>query len=235
MSSVSRNAYLPCRQFALTDWRLLIWKDSNINTSGSATTSITSVGTSGDYLKSYNVYDSTGRFRTQSTDANGVTTEYGYDSATAHLLRTTAANGTQQEYRYYAGSDRTAFTYIGGTASIDYVYDRAQLTDLIRKAYLGTTGYWQHYLLGYDAFGNMTRVQVCASSAEREGYTTPIDLATYEYEGNVYNGRLAKMTYGNKDSVSYTYDAFDRQCTAAYNDGARTTEFIDSKSMLPVR
>ena len=69
----------------------------------------------------------------------------------------------------------------------------------------------------------MTRVQVCASSAEREGYTTPIDLATYEYEGNVYNGRLAKMAYGNGDSVSYTYDAFDRQRTAAYNDVDRTT------------
>ena len=193
------------------------------NTSGSVTLNMTRKGYSGDYLKSANTYDSTRRFRTQSTDANGVTTEYGYDSATAHLLRTTAANGTQQEYRYYAGSDRTAFTYIGGTASIDYVYDRAQLTDLIRKAYLGTTGYWQHYLLGYDTFGNMTRVQVCASSAEREGYTTPIDLATYEYEGNVNNGRLAKMTYGNGDSVSYTYDAFDRQRTAAYNDVDRTT------------
>lgn len=43
------------------------------------------------------------------------------------------------------------------------------------------------------------------------------------------------MTYGNGDSVSYICDAFDRQCTAAYNDGARTTEFIDRKSMLPVR
>ncbi|MEF2648210.1 MAG: RHS repeat-associated core domain-containing protein, partial [Oscillospiraceae bacterium] len=72
-------------------------------------------------------------------------------------------------------------------------------------------------------FGNMTRVQVCASSAERAGYTAPITLATYEYEGNVYNGRLAKMTYGNGDSVSYTYDAFDRQRTAAYNDVDRTT------------
>ena len=193
------------------------------NTSGSVTLNMTRKGYSGDYLKSANTYDSTRRFRTQSTDANGVTTEYGYDSATAHLLRTTAANGTQQEYRYYAGSDRTAFTYIGGTASIDYVYDRAHLTDLIRKAYLGTTGYWQHYLLGYDTFGNMTSVRVCASSAEREGYTTPIDLATYEYEGNVNNGRLAKMAYGNGDSVSYTYDAFDRQRTAAYNDVDRTT------------
>ena len=31
------------------------------------------------------------------------------------------------------------------------------------------------------------------------------------------------MTYGNGDSVSYTYDAFDRQRTAAYNDVDRTT------------
>ena len=206
------------------------------NTSGSATTSITSVGTSGDYLKSYNVYDDTGRFRTQSTDANGVTTQYGYEASTAQLFSTTAANGTQQGYRYYAGSDRTAFTYIGGTASIDYVYDRAQLTDLIRKAFPQAADakgnnlnpFWQHYLLGYDTFGNMTRVQVCASSAEREGYTTPITLASYTYEGNVYNGRLATMTYGNDDSVSYTYDAFDRQRTAAYNDG--TTYHYDYSS-----
>ena len=201
------------------------------NTSGSVTLNMTRKGYSGDYLKSANTYDSTRRFRTQSTDANGVTTEYGYDSATAHLLRTTAANGTQQEYRYYSGSDRTAFTYIGGTASIDYVYDRAQLTDLIRKAFPqaadasgnNVNPFWQHYLLGYDTFGNMTRVQVCASSAEREGYTAPVTLASYTYEGNVNNGRLAKMAYGNDDSVSYTYDAFDRQRTAAYNDVDRTT------------
>ena len=161
----------------------------------------------------------TGRFRAASEDANGVTTEYGYEPSTAQLFSTTAANGTRQDYHYYNNSDRVDFTYIDGKASIEYVYTQGQISDLIRKAYLGTTGYWQHYLLGYDAFGNMTRVQVCASSAEREGYTTPVTLASYTYEGNVNNGRLATMTYGNGDSVSYTYDAFDRQRTAAYNDG----------------
>ena len=168
------------------------------------------------------------RFRAASEDANGVTTQYGYDAGTAHLLSTTAANGTRQDYRYCTGSDRTALTYINGVASIRYTYDRAQLSDLIRKGYLGSTGFWQHYLLGYDAFGNMTRMQVCASSAEREGYTTPITLASYTYEGNVNNGRLTTMTYGNGDSVSYTYDAFDRQRTAAYNDG--TTYHYDYSS-----
>ena len=173
----------------------------------------------------------TGRFRTQSTDANGVTTKYEYEPGDARLFRSTAANGTKQGYHYADNSDRVDFTYIDGTASIDYDYDRAQLTDLIRKAFPqaadasgnNVNPFWQHYLLGYDTFGNMTRVQVCASSAERAGYTAPITLATYEYEGNVYNGRLAKMTYGNGDSVSYTYDAFDRQRTAAYNDVDRTT------------
>ena len=173
----------------------------------------------------------TGHFRTQSTDANGVTTKYEYEPGAARLFRSTAANGTKQGFHYADNSDRVDFTYIDRTASIDYDYDRAQLTDLIRKAFPqaadasgnNVNPFWQHYLLGYDTFGNMTRVQVCASSAERAGYTAPITLATYEYEGNVYNGRLAKMTYGNKDSVSYTYDAFDRQRTAAYNDVDRTT------------
>ena len=198
------------------------------NTSGSATTSMTCKGYSGDYLKSQNIYDNTGRFRAASEDANGVRTQYGYDAGTAHLLSTTAANGTRQDYHYYNNSDRVDFTYIDGKASIEYVYTQGQISDLIRKAYLGTTGYWQHYLLGYDVFGNMTRVQVCASSAEREGYTAPVTLASYTYEGNVNNGRLAMMAYGNGDSVSYTYDAFDRQRTAAYNDG--TTYHYDYSS-----
>ena len=110
-------------------------------------------------------------------------------------------------------------TAIDQTAALTYRYDRAQLSDLIRKGYLGSTGFWQHYLLNYDAFGNMTRVQVCASSAEQTGYTSPVTLASYSYDGSVNNGRLTTMTYGNGDSVSYTYDAFDRQRTAAYNDG----------------
>ena len=161
-------------------------------------------------------------------DINGVTTGYAYDTGAARLYRTTAANGTQQDYRYCTGSDRTALTYINGVASIRYTYDRAQLSDLIRKGYLGSTGFWQHYLLNYDAFGNMTRVQVCASSEEQTGYTSPVTLASYSYDGSVNNGRLTTMAYGNGDSVSYTYDAFDRQRTAAYNDD--TTYHYDYSS-----
>ena len=201
------------------------------NTSGSPTTSMTREGYSGDYLKSQNVYDSTGRFRTLAIDANGVQTGYTYDDTTLQLTSVHSAGGATQTYTYQSGRDRVSQTAIDQTAALTYRYDRAQLTDLIRKAFPqaadasgnNVNPFWQHYLLGYDAFGNMTRVQVCASSAERDGYTAPVTLASYTYEGNVNNGRLATMTYGNGDSVSYTYDAFDRQRTAAYNDVDRTT------------
>ena len=197
------------------------------NTSGSPTTSMTREGYSGDYLKSQNVYDSTGRFRTLAIDANGVQTGYTYDDTTLQLTSVHSAGGATQTYTYQSGRDRVSQTAIDQTAALTYRYDRAQLTDLIRKAFPqaadasgnNVNPFWQHYLLGYDAFGNMTRVQVCASSTEREGYTAPVTLASYTYEGNVNNGRLATMAYGNGDSVSYTYDAFDRQRTAAYNDG----------------
>lgn len=197
------------------------------NDSGSPTTSMTREGYSGDYLKSQNVYDSTGRFRTLAIDANGVQTGYTYDGTTLQLTSVHGSGGATQTYTYQSGRDRVSQTAIDQTAALTYRYDRAQLTDLIRKAFpqaadadgQNVNPFWQHYLLGYDAFGNMTRVQVCASSAEREGHTAPVTLASYTYEGNVNNGRLATMTYGNGDSVSYTYDAFDRQRTAAYNDG----------------
>ena len=197
------------------------------NDSGSPTTSMTRKGYSGDYLKSQNVYDSTGRFRTLAIDANGVQTGYTYDGTTLQLTSVHGSGGATQTYTYQSGRDRVSQTAIDQTAALTYRYDRAQLTDLIRKAFPqaadasgnNVNPFWQHYLLGYDAFGNMTSAQVCASSAEREGHTAPVTLASYTYEGNVNNGRLATMTYGNGDSVSYTYDAFDRQRTAAYNDG----------------
>ena len=188
---------------------------------------MTRKGYSGDYLKSQNVYDSTGRFRTLAIDANGVQTGYTYDGTTLQLTSVHGSGGATQTYTYQSGRDRVSQTAIDQTAALTYRYDRAQLTDLIRKAFPqaadasgnNVNPFWQHYLLGYDAFGNMTSAQVCASSAEREGHTAPVTLASYTYEGNVNNGRLTTMTYGNGDSVSYTYDAFDRQRTAAYNDG----------------
>ena len=51
----------------------------------------------------------------------------------------------------------------------------------------------QTYTMSYDGFGNMTGVSVGNKS-----------LASYTYGAN--NGLLTQMTYGNGDSVSYSYD-----------------------------
>ena len=62
--------------------------------------------------------------------------------------------------------------------------------------YQDTDGEWQ----------NIDTTQVSVSgSTDGSAYTTPVMLASYAYENNT-NGRLAQMTYGNGETVSYTYD-----------------------------
>ena len=62
----------------------------------------------------------------------------------------------------------------------------------------------QSYTMSYDGFGNMTGVSVGNKS-----------LASYTYSGN--NGQLSQMSYGNGDSVSYSYDNLERVQNVYYN------------------
>ena len=81
--------------------------------------------------------------------------------------------------------------------------------------YQDTDGEWQ----------NIDTTQVSVSgSTDGSAYTTPVMLASYAYENNT-NGRLAQMTYGNGETVSYTYDLFDRKTAETYNDGAITYHY----------
>ena len=43
-------------------------------------------------------------------------------------------------------------------------------------------------------------------------------LAKYQYESGVNNGRLQKMTFGNGQTVQYSYDIFDRTTKEQYNN-----------------
>lgn len=91
-------------------------------------------------------------------------TGYTYDGTTLQLTSVHGSGGATQTYTYQSGRDRVSQTAIDQTAALTYRYDRAQLTDLIRKAFPqaadasgnNVNPFWQHYLLGYDAFGNMT-------------------------------------------------------------------------------
>ena len=95
-----------------------------------------------------------------------------------------------------------------------------QLSALARKSRVGTGAFtWQSYHFAYDPFGNMTQISV--SGADNTATSTPssaIMLAKYQYESGVNNGRLQKMTFGNDQTVQYSYDKFDRTTKEQYNN-----------------
>ena len=202
---------------------------NSYNYAGGVTNSITRVGYTGDYLASYNEYSPNLHFKTKSEDVNGIETEYAYNNATRTLASVENAYGTTQAYGYNADNDRVVQTYIHNMDAMWYAYQNGQLSALTRKSFLTSDGetvtgpFWQQYALAYDAFGNTTQVSV-SGSTDGSAYTTPVMLASYAYENNT-NGRLAQMTYGNGETVSYTYDLFDRKTAETYNDGVITYHY----------
>ncbi len=202
---------------------------NSYNYAGGVTNSITRVGYTGDYLASYNEYSPNLHFKIKSEDVNGIETEYAYNNATRTLASVENAYGTTQAYGYNADNDRVVQTYIHNMDAMWYAYQNGQLSTLTRKSFLTSDGetvtgpFWQQYALAYDAFGNTTQVSV-SGSTDGSAYTTPVMLASYAYENNT-NGRLAQMTYGNGETVSYTYDLFDRKTAETYNDGVITYHY----------
>ena len=70
---------------------------------------------------------------------------------------------------------------------------------------LGGTKQTQYYNMGYDSFGNMTSISVGSQ-----------ELASYDYGPR--NGKLRSMTYGNTDTVSYSYDILGRVTEERWKD-----------------
>ena len=69
-----------------------------------------------------------------------------------------------------------------------------------------TSGSSQLLGCSYDSFGNLTGVNVGS-----------ILLASYEYAAK--NGNLLEQTYGNGDTVSFTYDHLGRVVESTYSSG----------------
>ncbi|MBS1402257.1 MAG: hypothetical protein HPZ79_04635 [Oscillospiraceae bacterium] len=209
---------------------------TDYNFAGGVTNSITSVGYSGDYLASYYWYSPNLHFKTKSEDVNGITTEYEYNDPTRTLASVKNAYGTTQAYGYNADNDRVVQTYIHNMDAMWYAYQNGQLSTLTRKSFLSSNGetvtgpFWQQYALAYDAFGNTTQVSV-SGSTDGATYASPVMLASYAYENNT-NGRLAQMAYGNRDTVNYKYDLFDRKTAETYNDGTSYHYEYDAEGSL---
>ncbi len=118
-------------------------------------------------------------------------------------------DGTGLSYSYDAkGNTSTVLPakYVGtvpssvtNSASVTYEYDEA---NRLKKISTDTT----EYTFEYDSFGNTTEISAGSNT-----------LASYTY--NTGNGKLSTLTYGNGDSVRYTYDELDRIEQIEYNNG----------------
>lgn len=154
------------------------------------------------------------------TDTNGSQTSYTYNASTEQLTGTSTYNPetgkTISTNRVYNASNRRQTQmYIDGALSMSYAYKNGGLSSLTRKSYRNGIGQWQSYGLAKDVWGNTSAVTVSAST-NGSTYSGTRTLASYTYAAN--NGNLTGMTCGNGDSISYSYDSFDRLIKTRYND-----------------
>jgi len=86
-------------------------------------------------------------------------------------------------------------------------------------------------VLGHDAFGNVTSVTVKKSS-DGSSWSSGKTLASYIYGPSVNNGLLTQLLYGNGNSISYSYDMFDRVIQQSYNDNTKYHYVYDAEGQL---
>ena len=146
-------------------------------------------------------YTSDGNQLASVTDALGNTTTYGYDTQTGVLNWVQAPGQTETTRTNYTYDSRFRTTGVSqGSAQVGYTYS-GELLGAISSA-SGT-----EYRFDYGAFDLVNSVQV--------GQRT---LISHTYSADA-NRNLTQSTYGNGDSVSYTYDSLGRTTGKSYENG----------------
>ena len=182
-----------------------------------ASVTLTAANGSGRKLQTSAGYNAAG-LTSQVTDSAGGVTRYGYTS-TRQVDRITDPAGTVIEHRYNQDNDRIRMSYLSGQVSLDYAYENGNLTGLTRGGYWNGAKYSMQYDLDYDALGRNTAVSVGGSP-----------LARYQYVENT--GKVDTMTYGNRASVTYTYDLLDRMAGETWSSGDRIRYAYDGNGQV---
>ena len=212
---VTSFTYAPTTHNVNTVTSAGVTSTNSYNSAGLVTQTVSSGN--GESQKTSSSYDAYGQ-RTAATDVNGTVTKYEY-ALGRRITGTTVGTQARQEFNYNS-ADRMTMTSMEGLAAHHYSYSNGQLSALARKSRVGTGAFtWQSYHFAYDLFGNMTKISV--SGADNTAASAPssaITLAQYRYENGVNNGRLQELTFGNGQTVQYTYDRFDRTTAEQYNN-----------------
>ena len=160
------------------------------------------------------------------TDANGSTTSYTYNGQTELLATSTNAAGRQTTYEYYLSSGRAKSTYQSGVAAIGYTYSGGRLSQLDRKTYRSGAAQHQYYNFAYNVWGQTTATKVDSRTLSTNTYYN------YVNDDTARGGNLKSTTYANGDSVSYTYDRFDRLVRKSYNSGSYVAYAYNAEGSL---
>lgn len=164
------------------------------------------------YSSSSAVYNVDGtRLESTIDNATQLATEYTYDDF-GRLTSTTVGLRTTQNT--YDDKDRIKRVSSGGV-SVNYLYNsKNQLTDIEVSGGYGM----QRYTFSYDDFGNNTKIK-----------TGSYTLAQYSYIGNT--GLMSGMTYGNSDTIGYTYDNDYRLTSTVYTDKNNQGTTVGTKTI----
>ena len=190
-------------------------------------------GTDANYLSGSATMTADRNHTQSATDVNGNTVSYTYDdyfgTVESATQRKDASTTVRTEYDYQAKNGRLLQTRQDGVAEVYYDYANGSLASLQRKTFRDGAALWQKYAFTKNEWGQTEKITVSGGTSQ-DAYSSPRTLASYEYADN--NGTLTSMTYGNGDSVSYTYDEFDRVVEQRYNSGRYITYSYDAIGAL---
>ena len=181
------------------------------------------------YLSGSTAYNSTGNYAVSQTDARGNTATYDVNE-TNGLVRsltspvTVYQNGkaadTTATLSYTYDSDNYNLLSLSGTGSAGavtntYAYNDAKglLTAINHNGF--------SYTFGYDSWDRHTTTSAGGQV-----------LATNTYLRSGRSSPISKMTYGNGDWVSYSYDKYDRPLTSSYDSGYSVKTFYNAKGQV---
>jgi YD repeat-containing protein len=124
------------------------------------------------------------------------------------LLEAVSSGSSEVDYTYNAMGALAAVsqaTDANNTIANSYSYDNDRLTTINHNGF--------NYTFEYDAFGNVTNVKVGTQS-----------LVSYTYGTGANRNRIASITYGNGQTVTYAYDN-DNNVTGVSYDGSATYRY----------
>ena len=168
-----------------------------------------SVSTAQTYMETNTAYNSAGNYITSETDEAGHTTSYSYDSDGNKTSVTDPKNNTTS---YTYDTQGNILSVASGSSSYNNTYTSTGQLSTISNS--GTS-----YSFEYDNFDNVTKVKVGNQTLVTNTYDSLCD-------------KLTRVTYGNGQSLIYSYDDYGRITGINVHNGTMASYSYNKKGLI---